>query len=77
MAKIQNIHGLEAEVYNISFEDYKRGRYQKSASRIYRVGSGECGFYIWEGVLYANKREVELDYASVERNLQAWIEGKI
>jgi hypothetical protein len=77
MAKIKDMYGVEAEVFNISFNDYKVGRYQKSPDRIYRVGSGECGFYYWDGAFYENRREVEINWACKESNLQAWIEGKI
>jgi len=77
MAKITDMHGDEAELRTISFNDYKARRYTKSAAIAYRVGSGECSFYFWDGATFETRREVELNWATKETNLQAWIEGKI
>lgn len=77
MAKIKDMYGVEAELFTISFNDYKSRRYQKSPERIYRVGSGECGFYFWDGAYYSNRREVEINWATKKFNLQAFVEGKI
>jgi hypothetical protein len=77
MAKIKDMHGDEAELRTISFNDYKARRYATSPAIAYRVGSGECGFYYWNGATFSNRREVELNWATKETNLQAWIEGKI
>lgn len=77
MVRVKNIWGGEAEVRNVSFKDFSKKKYLSSANVALRVGSGECSFYYWDGVYYANRRELELCWACNEIDLLAFMERKI